>query len=120
MPRNYKLPRREKRVSFRVSPEEYATLEQRATEAEETVSAFVRSAMPAFLNEKGRIRKRPRRADDTAQTTALLMRIYRNVEGLQQWVTTSQSGVDAVSLMAHLVAVEQELDRVTTVLEQRA
>ena len=120
MLRNYTLPKRGKLVNFRLSADEYAALERHAKEAGMTVSALMRATLPAVISERGRIRKRPRQArDTTAQTVAMLARIHRNVQRLQQWVETHTSGVDAVSIMAHLVALERELDRVTTTLEPR-
>jgi len=119
MLRNYTLPKRGKLVNFRLSADEYAALEHHAKDAGLTVSALLRATLAAVISERGRIRKRPRQPRDTAQTVAMLARIHRNMQELQRWVETHTSGVDAVSIMAHLVALEQELDRMTTTLEQR-
>jgi hypothetical protein len=122
MPRTRGLAAREKRLSFRLAPEEYEALKKEATETKMDVSAFIRAAFPALLSEarrrqKGRVR---RPADEGIQDClAMLTRIHRNVEALQAWVRAYRQGADAVSIMAHLVAVEREIDRLTTALEHR-
>ena len=123
MPRTRGLAAREKRLSFRLAPEEYDALKEQAKKAKMDISAFIRAAFPALLSEAGRRHKgRMRRPDDEGipHCLAQLTRIHRNVEALQHWAVAYRQGADAVSIMAHLVAVEREIDRLTTALEQRA
>ena len=121
MPRTRGLPSRAKRLSFRLAPEEYAALEAAAQRAGVNVSAFIRAAFPALVSEdKRRSQGRARQTDDALpHCLATLTRLHRNVEALQQWAATYRQGADAVSILAHLVAVEREIDRLTTALEQR-
>jgi hypothetical protein len=123
MARTRNLSPRGKLRSFRLAPAEDAALETAAQAAGVNVSAFIRAAFPALLSEAGRMHKgRMRRTDDDALPSclAMLTRIHRNVEALQQWAKTYRQGADAVSIMAHLVAVEREIDRLRAKLEQRA
>ena len=122
MPRTRGRPAREKRLSFRLAPEEYEALKKQAEEDKKDVSAFIRAAFPALVSEAGRRHKgRVRRPDDESipHCLAMLTRIHRNVEALQQWAATYRQGADAVSIMAHLVAVEREIDRLTAALEHQ-
>jgi len=115
MLRNRRLPAREKRVSFRVSPEEYAALESAAQGAGATVSGFVRGALPTLLSEAGRIRKRPRRSGEALPVLLVLARLHRNVEALRQWATGADApvhGGEVAALCLHLEAVERALAQV--------
>jgi hypothetical protein len=123
MPRTRGRPAREKRLSFRLAPEEYDALKAKAEKAKMDVSTFIRAAFPALLSEAGRMQKgRTRHAEDDALLSCLLMltRIHRNVEVLQQWTKTYRQGADAVSIMAHLVALEREIDRLRAALDRSA
>jgi uncharacterized protein (DUF1778 family) len=123
MVQNRQLPRRDKRLSFRLTDDEYAALERQAQQTGQNVSAFMRQAFSEWVSEDGRIQKgRARRPQDEGvpQCLAALARIHRNVEALGQWTERYREGADAVSIMAHLVAVEREIDRLRAELAARA
>jgi len=122
MVQNRQLPRRDKRLSFRLTPDEYAVLEGKARQEGQNVSAFIRQAFSEWVSEQGRIRKgRARRPQDEGipQCLATLARIHRNVEALGEWTRRYQHKADAVSIMAHMVAVEREIDRLRAALVAR-
>ena len=119
MVQNRQLPRRDKRLTFRLTPDEYAALEGQARQAGQNVSAFIRQAFSELVSEQGRIQRgrgaRPQ-GEDPSQSLAMLARIHRNVEALGEWTQRYQHKADAVSIMAHLVAVEREIDRLRAAL----
>lgn len=122
MVQNRQLPRRDKRLSFRLTQDEYAALEQQATQEGKNVSAFIRQAFSELVSEEGRIEKGLARSqtEGIPQCLAALTRIHRNVEELGQWTAHYREGADAVSITAHLVAVEREIDRLRAALAEQA
>ena len=103
-------PARPHVIKFRVSDEEYALLQAKARQANMDMTTLLRDHIH-------RVRIHP--ADDV-QCLLVLTRIHRNVEVLQQWTKTYRQGADAVSIMAHLVALEREIDRVRAALDRSA
>jgi hypothetical protein len=120
MPHDPHVPSRGRKVSFRVTVEEYAALETQARQAQTSVSGHIRAAFAALWSERGR---RQHQAAPTAaaasmtQAVALLGRIHATLQGMQTWATTQPNGGEAVVVCAHLVAVERALAEVGDVLE---
>jgi hypothetical protein len=102
-------PPRSRWAKFRVSDEEYAALERKAEEAGVSMSALLRDHF-------GKVKVRHR--DDEKRRAALLNRLNANLHMVAKWVNTHKGAADAVSVMAHLVALEREITRLIDAQER--
>jgi hypothetical protein len=102
-------PSRARMVKLRVSAEEYATLETKAQEAGITLSALLRDHV-------GKVHIRDR--DTERRRAALLNRLNANLNMIAKWANTHKGAADAVSVMAHIVALEAEITRLLEAQER--
>ena len=100
---------RTRRAEMRLSEEEYAALEAKAQEAGITLSALLRDHF-------GKVQVRDRETE--RRRLALLNRINANLNMIARYCNIHKDGADAVSIMAHLVAVEREIGRLLMRQEQ--
>jgi hypothetical protein len=101
---------RARRVEFRVSDEEYATLEAKAKAADISMSALLRDHF-------GRVRIRHRQ--DERKRLALLNRVNANINMIARWVNTHKGAADTAIVTAQLRAVEREITRLLAALERK-
>ena len=84
-------------------------LAAKASEAGLTVSALLRDHF-------GKVRIRDRETE--RRRVALLNRINANLNMIARWVNTQKGAADAVSVMAHIVALEAEITRLLEAQER--
>ena len=101
--------RRTVRVHARVSPAELADWRAKATAAGVPLSDLLRQAM-------ARTRTRTAAAADVErERTRQVARIGSNLNQLARWANRDASAVEAVEVIANLVAFERELRRVARI-----
>jgi hypothetical protein len=109
LPPRRRRAKRARRVEMRLSGEEYAALEAKAQAAGMTITAVLRDHF-------GQVRIRDRETE--RRRVALLNRLNANLNMIAKWVNTHKGAADAVSVMAHIVALEAEITRLLEAQER--
>ncbi|MHB8978785.1 MAG: MobC family plasmid mobilization relaxosome protein [Trichloromonadaceae bacterium] len=108
-------------LKVRVSPEEKTRLQARADAEGITVADLVRARIEARLTEAPPPRKRQRPPMDPARAELVrqIAKIGNNLNQIAAWCNTYKAAAESVQVVAHLVAIEQELENVYQGLSAR-
>lgn len=109
-------------LKLRVSPEEKARLQGRAEAEGTTVADLIRDMVGARLTEQPRKpKRRQRREIDPARADLVrhIAKIGNNLNQIAAWCNTYKASAESAQVIAHLVAIEQELENVYQGLSER-